>query len=267
MRKKAYFISDIHLGATYMEDVHECERRVITFLDSIADSAEEIYLLGDILDYWFEYKYVVPKGFVRFFGKIAELSDRGIKITWLIGNHDIWIFDYLPGELGIRVIDGVLTEKVLGKTVMVMAHGDGVWKRSRSFTFIRSIFRNKFCQKLYSGIHPRWTVPFAHKWSNHSRFEGEDALRARERRREEMKKKQLGLPENIRQLARFCNENFKSAPKSEKPQYYIFGHLHEVVDEKLECGAEMLVIGDWLVKFTYAEYDGENMYLKKYSWR
>ena len=102
---KAYFLSDIHLGAPYFPDSLAAEKRVVAFLDSIADEVDELYLLGDILDYWYEYKYVVPKGYVRFFGKLAELSDRGVKITWLIGNHDIWIFDYIPGELVVKVID------------------------------------------------------------------------------------------------------------------------------------------------------------------
>ena len=93
---KTYFLSDFHLGAKYIDNPHKQEQRIVSFLESIRNDAKEIYLLGDILDYWFEYRYVVPKGYVRFFGKIAELADSGIKIYWFIGNHDIWIFDYLP---------------------------------------------------------------------------------------------------------------------------------------------------------------------------
>jgi len=102
---KAYFLSDLHLGAPYFSDSREAEARVVRFLDSIQDDADAIYLLGDVLDYWYEYRYVVPRGFVRFFGKLAELADSGIKIVWFIGNHDIWIFDYLPSEIGIRVVE------------------------------------------------------------------------------------------------------------------------------------------------------------------
>ncbi len=105
-RSDVYFMSDFHLGARYLADARETERRVVAFLDSIKDKAKAIYLLGDVLDYWYEYRYVVPRGFVRFFGKIAELADAGIEITWMIGNHDIWIFDYLPSELGVRVVVG-----------------------------------------------------------------------------------------------------------------------------------------------------------------
>ena len=145
MSKAIYFLSDLHLGAAYITQPLEHEKRIVRVLDSIKDKAAEIYLLGDILDYWYEYSHVVPKGFVRFFGKIAELADSGIKIHWLIGNHDIWIFDYLPRELGIEVIDGILQREILGKNFF-MNHGDGVGKHKLSFRIIRSIFRNKVCQ-------------------------------------------------------------------------------------------------------------------------
>ena len=114
-RRLTYFLSDFHLGARYFDSPLDNERRVVAFLDSIKDSAKEIYLLGDILDYWYEYRYVVPRGFTRFFGKIAELSDLGVKIYWFIGNHDIWIFDYLPSELGITVVDGPMVKDISGK--------------------------------------------------------------------------------------------------------------------------------------------------------
>ena len=123
-RTKTYFLSDFHLGASYISDKHGQERRIIRFLDSIKEDAKEIYLLGDILDYWFEYRYVVPRGFVRFFGKIAELTDAGIKVHWFIGNHDIWIFDYLPNELGVDITDGSLIKVIDGKK-FYLAHGDG----------------------------------------------------------------------------------------------------------------------------------------------
>ncbi|MDE6682505.1 MAG: UDP-2,3-diacylglucosamine diphosphatase, partial [Muribaculaceae bacterium] len=165
---KAYFLSDLHLGAPYFSDSKKAEKRVVDFLDSIKGDADAIFLLGDVLDYWYEYRYVVPRGFVRFFGKLAELADSGIRIVWFIGNHDIWIFDYLPAELGIEVVDGSLVEEIDGR-YFFMTHGDGVGKLKPSFRVIRSLFRNKICQKLFSGIHPRWTIPFAYRWSDHSR--------------------------------------------------------------------------------------------------
>ena len=123
--KATYFLSDLHLGARYFKSPRDKEMRVVRFLDSVKDTAEAVYLVGDVLDYWYEYRYVVPRGFVRFFGKLAELSDAGVKVTWLIGNHDIWIFDYLPAELGIEVVDGVLTREIGGRLLFY-----NTWRRS-----------------------------------------------------------------------------------------------------------------------------------------
>ena len=131
-----YFISDLHLGATYMPDARVHEQRVITWLDSIRHDATELYLLGDILDYWFEYRTVVPRGFVRFFGALASLADSGVKIYWFIGNHDIWLFDYLRDEIGLTVIDGVL-EKTIGQHRFFMTHGDGVGELPLTFRMLQ----------------------------------------------------------------------------------------------------------------------------------
>lgn len=151
--KKIYFASDFHLGARYIENPIEYERRIVRWLDSIKQDAGTLYLLGDILDYWYEYRYVVPKGFTRFFGKLAELSDNDIDIHWFIGNHDIWIFDYLPHELGITIHDGTLITEIGGKRFF-LSHGDNVGKRPMTLRFLRKIFRNRFCQYLYAAIHP-----------------------------------------------------------------------------------------------------------------
>ena len=124
--KKVYFLSDLHLGASYFADPRAKERAVVQWLDSIKNTAAEIYLLGDILDYWYEYRTVVPRGYVRFLGKLAELSDAGVKLHWFIGNHDIWIFDYLPSEIGVEVIDGSVEREIMGKRFF-LAHGDGVF--------------------------------------------------------------------------------------------------------------------------------------------
>ena len=120
-----YFLSDLHLGAPYFPDSKDSERRIVSFLDYIKKDAEAIYLLGDILDYWYEYRYAVPRGFVRFFGKLAELSDAGIKIVWIKGNHDIWIYDYLPTELGIEVVDGAVSVEGRGNNHVHSGSSDG----------------------------------------------------------------------------------------------------------------------------------------------
>ena len=158
-RTTIYFASDAHLGARFHEDSRAVERRLVRWLDSIKDSAIAVWFLGDMFDYWYEYKYVVPKGFTRFLGKVAELADSGVEIHFLTGNHDVWMFDYLPTELGATVHDGPVTIDLLGRRFF-LGHGDEVDDRSRAFQLMRRLFRNRFCQWLYAGIHPRWTFGF-----------------------------------------------------------------------------------------------------------
>ncbi len=242
-----YFLSDLHLGAPYFPDSKKAEKRVVDFLDSIKSDAEAIYLLGDVLDYWYEYRYVVPRGFVRFFGKLAELTDSGIKIVWLIGNHDIWIFDYIPDELGVEVIDGSLTETIYGKKIF-MTHGDGVGNLPLGFRFIRGVFRSKICQKAFSAIHPRWTVPFAYNWSRHSREEGE----AR------------GIPDDkiLNSLRNFVKEYHRGHPDI---NYYLFGHVHILSRDVIDEGCEMIVLGEWIRTFSYAKLDENGLNLAKWE--
>lgn len=243
---KAYFLSDLHLGAPYFPDSKEAEKRVVSFLDRIKDDADVIYLLGDILDYWYEYRYVVPRGFVRFFGKLAELADAGIRIVWFIGNHDIWIYDYLPSELGIEVVDGSLTEMIDGQ-YFFMTHGDGIGRLKPSFKLLRKLFRNRVCQKLFSGIHPRWTVPFAYNWSRHSRkLEGPSESDAKR------------MMDNIRE---FTESYLSTHPEI---NYFLFGHLHLLRRFTLSDRCEVIILGEWIATFSYAVWNGEKLELRKF---
>ncbi len=242
--KLTYFLSDLHLGAHYFRDPREQERLICRWLRQIAPTAERIYLVGDILDYWFEYRHVVPRGFVRFFGTLADLADSGIKITWLIGNHDIWIFDYLPSELGIRVVDGVLREEINGKT-FVIAHGDGLGPIPARERLMRSMFRCRLLQWLYAGLHPRWTVGFAYWWSAKNRMRhhtGPDPHPA--------------SPAPLLEWVRRRNE---SGPR---PDFYVFGHYHILFDEEVS-GSRVVILGDWLSNMSYATFDGNNFNLLK----
>ena len=240
---KTYFLSDFHLGAKYIDNPRKQEQRIVSFLESIRNDAKEIYLLGDILDYWFEYRYVVPKGYVRFFGKIAELADSGIKIYWFIGNHDIWIFDYLPSELGVEIVDGSQIKQIDGKTFFI-AHGDGLGDESRLFRMLRAFFRNRFCQRLYAGIHPRWTVPFALNWSRSNRVNGED--------------RPFGCDEP---LQRFVT-NYK---EDQKIDYFVFGHRHVAVDKSISNNSRLIILGDWIKLYSYAVYDGNDLRLQFFT--
>lgn len=243
---RAYFLSDLHLGAPYFPDSRKSEKRVVNFLDSIKDKADVVYLLGDILDYWYEYRTVVPRGFVRFFGKLAELTDRGVRVVWFIGNHDIWIFDYLPSELGVEVVDGALTEHIDGK-MFYMTHGDGVGKLKPSFKLMRNLFRNKFAQKLYSGIHPRWTIPFAYSWSRHSRKTGGSGYD----------------PTTMVDLLRhFSVDYLREHPEI---NYFVYGHLHVVEDLKLNDSSRMIILGDWISNFSYGIWDGKEFVIRRWN--
>ncbi len=243
-----YFLSDLHLGAPYFPDSREAELRVVRFLREIEGDAEAIYLLGDILDYWYEYRYVVPRGFVRFFGQLARMSDAGVKIVWYIGNHDIWINDYIPSELGVEVVDGWRVEEIKGEKFF-LSHGDGVGRLPAGFRMIRSIFRNRFCQWMFSGIHPRWTVPFAYAWSRRSRTHC--GPRTQER---------LDIPwENLK---KFSREYLAEHPGI---SWFVFGHLHQLREEEIAPACRIVELGDWITHFSYARYDGERLELKQLS--
>ena len=240
--RKVYFFSDAHLGATYIADAREHEMRLVNWLMSIKDDASEIYMLGDVLDYWYEYRTVVPRGYIRFFGALASLADSGIKIYWFIGNHDIWLFDYLRDEIGLTVIDGYIEKEILGKRFF-LSHGDGIGKLKPSFRLMRAIFRNKFCQKLYASIHPRWTIPFAHGWSSSSRdfanyvpLENVDAAQE--------------------PLVQWAEQYSLSHPEID---YFIFGHRHVLLRHEMKSSGEVIILGDWIRQFSYACFDGQKM--------
>lgn len=247
-RTKIYFASDAHLGARFHQDPLAVERRLVRWLDSIKDEARAIWFLGDMFDYWYEYKYVVPKGFTRFLGKIAELSDAGVEIHFFIGNHDIWMFDYLPKETGAIIHREPLTVDLLGKRFF-LAHGDEVDYRSQAFRLIRWIFRNRFCQFLYSAIHPRWTFGFALGWSLSSRKKG-------------LKKEaQEYEGEAGEYLVRFAKDYLKEHPDI---NFFIFGHRHIMLDLMLTRTSRLLIAGDWMQHFSYIVWDGDGLWLDQY---
>ena len=243
MRDKTYFISDLHLGAGYIADTYSHQRRIAAWLRSIAPTARRLFLLGDVIDYWYEYRDVVPRGFVRFLGALAELADSGVEITWLKGNHDIWIFDYLPSELGINVADGIITRDLDGKT-FVMEHGDGVGEVRGGYRLMRRIFRNRVCQRLYSDIHPRWTVGFAHRWSTHSRATSSYISPS-------------VLPDTD-PLVVFANDYLRSGHHAD---YFIFGHRHTPAERRVgpDGCATLMVLGDAFSHFNYAVWDGNTL--------
>ena len=246
---KILFISDIHLGARYVTDHRAHEARIVDFLRREGSAADHIYLLGDILDYWFEYRDVVPRGYIRFFGELAALSDAGVGITWLTGNHDIWLFDYLRDELRIEVVDAPYISREIGDSRFILAHGDRIGHASAGFRFICSVFRNRICQKLYAALHPRITVPFAKAWSDSSRSgKGE----ATETQRDNHIKILIGDADRL-------------ALDNPGTDIAVMGHHHIPLDTHLpQSGARLIVLGDWIDKDPYAVYDGKDISLRKY---
>ena len=242
-RTLTYFISDLHIGAGYIADSHEHQRRLSQWLESIAPRARTIYMLGDILDYWYEYRSVVPRGYIRFLGTLARLADEGVEIVWFKGNHDIWIFDYLPREIGMRVVDGLLDTRIDGKR-FVMEHGDGVGELRRSYRIMRRLFRNRILQKLFSAIHPRWTVGFAHSWSKHSRLNG-------------------CAPRPIEKGDPMIDFAEKYMSDNGHVDYFIFGHRHVEADVQFSDNSRLIVLGDGFRQMTYGVWDGTNFSLKK----
>lgn len=242
---KTYFISDLHLGAGYIADPRAHERLVVSWLETVvARDGARLFLLGDVMDFWWEYRTVAPRGFTRFIGTLGRLADAGVEITWLKGNHDIWISDYLPTEIGMRVIDGPLIEDIDGKRIF-MEHGDGVGRLPRSFRMLRRLFRNRLAQILFGSVHPRWTIGLAHAWSAHSRRKGGYLADA-------------GSSDNtvVRPLRLFAEDYQQKHPG--EIDLYVFGHVHCTIDEPLPGGARLIVLGDWITRFSYGVmHDGQ----------
>ncbi len=248
--KKAYFISDLHLGAKYMSNPLEREKRVCRFLDSIKADAAELFLLGDILDYWYEYKYVVPRGYIRFLGKLAELADDGVKITWVTGNHDVWLFDYLRDQIGLTVLYGHTLLDSMGSLISV-SHGDDVGQQPAMYRFTRWCFYNKVCQWLYASIHPRWTYPIATGWSNENRT------------KRDPKQQEKISNRAASRLVDFSREHYVSHPQV---KFYLYGHIHLARVVSNEDMPPVVFLGEWISLCTYGVLDADgNFELKKFE--
>lgn len=245
---KIYFASDVHLGSNIIEDPIITEKRFVAWLDSIKDKAKCLYLLGDIFDFWFEYKKVVPKGFVRFLGKIAEMNDAGVEIHFFIGNHDIWVFDYLQEEVGIILHKEPLKTEICGKK-FYLAHGDGLGDKSRSFKIMRSVFRNPFCQALFASLPTNWGIGFGQSWSRSSR-------------KKDIEKPEEYFGENDEHLVQYAKEYLK---KDSDIDYFIFGHRHILLDLFLNKRTRIVILGDWIKHFSFAVFDGESLLLELYE--
>ena len=240
---KIYFASDFHLGLAAGSPPVEREKKVVTWLNNAAIDAKEIYFLGDIFDYWWEYKKVVPRGFTRFLGAAATITDSGIPVHFFTGNHDMWVGDYLSGECGFTIHTSPVTTIINGKKFH-LAHGEGLGTNDTLYKILLSIFRNKTLRAMYSSLHPSIGVGIGHRWSLNSRL-GKGLM-----------KEFLG--EDKEDLIRYS----KSILENEKIDYFIYGHRHLAMSYKLKEGAEIIFLGNWIKNGSFAEWDGNDLTFK-----
>ena len=242
--KKIYFLSDFHLGAPNAEASLVREKKIIRFLDNIKADAAEIFIVGDLFDFWYEYKKVVPKGYVRILGKLAELTDAGIPVHFFVGNHDMWMRDYFQKELNIRVYFEPVPFEFSGKKFLI-GHGDGLGPGDKGYKFIKKIFRNKAAQWLFGIMPPAMGMGLAHYFSCKSRAQTGMA-------------DEIFLGEEKEWLIQYS----KDVLKKTHYDYLVFGHRHLPIDFKLSDQSRYINLGDWIKYFSYAVFDESNLELK-----
>jgi UDP-2,3-diacylglucosamine hydrolase len=244
--KKIYFASDFHLGVPNYASSLEREKRIIAWLDQAKCDAHRIYLLGDIFDFWFEYNHAIPKGFIRFQGKLAELRDAGIPIYFFTGNHDMWMFDYFTKELDIVIYREPQILQINGK-VLLIGHGDGLGPGDSMYKIQKMFFNSKVCQWLFARIHPNLGMSIAQLWSKQSRL-------ANTKREEKFNGEENEF------LLSYC----KTIEKETHHDFYVFGHRHLPLDLEVGVNSRYINLGEWVHFNTYAEFDGQAVALKTY---
>jgi UDP-2,3-diacylglucosamine hydrolase len=251
MQKKIYFASDFHFGIPDRESSLKREALFIRWLDEVASDASAIYLMGDLFDFWFEYKTAVPKGYVRLLGKLAELTDAGISIQLFRGNHDMWAFDYLNTEIGISLHRDPEIVTLNGK-VFYLAHGDGLGPGDHGYKMIKKIFQSPVNQFLFRWLHPDWGMRMGLYWSRKSRYanvtKGHD------------EKYDIDLVNS--RLVVHSKSILAIHPEI---NYFVYGHCHVPLEIELGTTSKQISLGDWIVNFTYAVFDGEVLKICRFS--
>lgn len=245
--KKIYFLSDFHLGAPDYETSLEREKTIVRFLDEIKSNAAEIFLVGDMFDFWYEYRQVVPKGYVRLLGKLAELSDAGIPMHFFVGNHDMWMRDYFQKELNIPVYYEPMEFERAGKKFLV-GHGDGLGPGDHGYKRLKKIFRNPASKWLFGVLPPVVGMGLANYLSRRSRAQTGS-------------KEETFLGEDKEWLIIYSKDRLKE----KNFDYFVFGHRHLPIDHRLPNGSRYINLGDWIRYYTYAEFDGTGITLKSYA--
>jgi UDP-2,3-diacylglucosamine hydrolase len=245
--KNIYFLSDFHLGAPNAGESLLREKKIISFLDVIKKDAAQIFIVGDLFDFWYEYKKVVPKGYVRILGKLAEITDSGIPIHFFVGNHDMWMKDYFQKELNIPVYFQNLPFECNGKNFLI-GHGDGLGPGDKGYKFIKKIFRNKFCQWLFGILPPYLSMGMAHYFSRKSRAQTGQT-------------DEIFLGEDKEWLIIYCKEVLQK----QHFDYFIFGHRHLPINFNLSASSLYINLGDWIKYDSYGVFDGTDLSLKYYN--
>lgn len=243
--KKVYFSSDNHLGAHTKEASKPREAIFVKWLDEIKEDAAAIFLLGDLFDFWFEYKHAVPKGFVRVLGKLAELKDSGIPIYFFIGNHDLWMENYFEEELNIPTYRKPQEFEFNGKNFLI-GHGDGLGPGDYGYKRMKKVFTNPFAKWLYRWLHPDIGIPLAQYFSVKNKLiSGDEDAEF--------------LGEDNEWLIQYCKRKLET----KHYDYFLFGHRHLPMEIKLKEDSKYINTGDWITHYTYAEFDGNDLQLKK----
>lgn len=248
-RKKTYFISDAHFGLFPPKESKRREKLFVEWLTEVAKDAKEIYILGDLFEFWFEYKSVIPKGHARLFGKLAELTDEGIPIYFFRGNHDIWAFNYLQQELGLQIIDQPQLKTIQGK-IFYIGHGDGLGEGDNSYKLLKKVFTCKINQFLFRWLHPDLGSVLGYFFSGRSK----------------KKHQKSGIEyvndQGLKRLSQHCKNLLMENPQID---YFVFGHVHKPAKIKISDTAYYFSLGDWIKHFTYTEFDGKEMRSRKYD--
>jgi UDP-2,3-diacylglucosamine hydrolase len=239
--KKIFFFSDVHLGLHDTAREKEKEQRLLSFLSHVEKNGEQLFIIGDLFDYWFEYKNVIPRGYHHVISKLATLVEKGIAVHYLAGNHDFWLKDFFPKELGIPVYKDPFGMTLLGKK-FYFHHGDGLALNDAGYRFLKKILRSRISIFLYSLVHPDWTAPIAQGSSQASRkYTGH---------------KDFGETDGMIQFA--------EKKISEGYDIVIMGHRHKPLEHTINNGV-YVNLGDWISYNTYAEFDGTNIELKEWN--
>lgn len=247
MSKKIFFASDFHLGVQATLSSLEREKKIVRWLTSVQNEMEALYLVGDIFDYWFEYKSCIPKGFTRFLGKIAELRDAGIPIYFFTGNHDMWMFDYFEKEFGIPVYHKSIQKTLQGKDFFI-GHGDGLGPKDTGYKFIKSVLSNRFCQWAYARLHPNFGLWLMRKFSHKSRDAGGDNAIFQGRDKE--------------MLVQYAERKIETL----SIDYFVFGHRHLPLKVRLSNGKSTYYgLGDWTHYQSYGVLEDGKFSLKYYE--